>query len=185
MGSNLFINNALGMMMTCYSVLGIPITNTAINKSVGSIFTSGETIKSLIEDISEFQKRNISGMAGCAVEGLQVMDESKISEFHQFMIDTIKAQTDGGNDGHLAIRLSAFITMDIMRTWNTAQNTFLYDILELNKSQQLTFDQLDKNLKAKGVNLTHDQVTSLFDHLKIDEGETLTRTDRYANGHLF
>ena len=124
-------------------------------------------------------------MAGCAVEGLQVMDEAKINEFHQFMIDTIKAQTDGGNDGHLAIRLSAFVTMDIMRTWNTAQNTFLYDILALNKSHELTLDQLHQNLTANGVNLTDEQVSSLFDHLKIDEGESLSRTDRYANGHLF
>lgn len=53
MGSNLFINNALGMMTTCYSVLGIPVTNTAINKSVGSLFTSGETIQTLMEDIAD------------------------------------------------------------------------------------------------------------------------------------
>ena len=81
MGSNLFINNALGMMTTCYSVLGIPVTNTAINKSVGSLFTSGETIQTLMEDIADLQKRNINGIAGYTAEGLQSMDEKKIDEF--------------------------------------------------------------------------------------------------------
>lgn len=54
MGSNLFINNALGMMTACYSVLGIPVTNSAINKSVGSLFTSGQTIQDLMDDIAQF-----------------------------------------------------------------------------------------------------------------------------------
>ena len=81
MGSNLFINNALGMMTACYSVLGIPVTNSAINKSVGSLFTSGQTIQDLMDDIAQFQKKNINGIAGYTAEGLQSMDDTKINEF--------------------------------------------------------------------------------------------------------
>lgn len=54
MGSDLFINHALGLMTTCYQVLGIPVTNKAINTSVGTLFTSGETISTLMDDIAEF-----------------------------------------------------------------------------------------------------------------------------------
>lgn len=81
MGSELFINHALGMMTTCYQVLGIPVTNKAINTSVGTLFTSGETINTLMDDIAEFEKKNISGIANYAVEGLATMDEDKINEF--------------------------------------------------------------------------------------------------------
>ena len=44
MGSNLFINYSLGLMNVSYRLLGVRLTNFAINKSVGSLFTSGESI---------------------------------------------------------------------------------------------------------------------------------------------
>lgn len=44
MGSNLFLNHSLGLMNMCYKLLGIRVTNFAINKSVASLFTSGESI---------------------------------------------------------------------------------------------------------------------------------------------
>jgi hypothetical protein len=78
MGSDIFINHALGVMTTCYQVLGIPVTNKAINTSVGTLFTSGETIGSLMKDIAEFEKQNINGLANYALEGLATMDEGKI-----------------------------------------------------------------------------------------------------------
>lgn len=56
MGSDLFINNALGLMTTCYNILGIAVTNKAINSSVGSLFTSGETITTLMKDIAQLEK---------------------------------------------------------------------------------------------------------------------------------
>jgi len=46
-----------------------------INKTVGSLFTSGETIQTLIKDIQELEKNNISGIANYVVEGLNVMDD--------------------------------------------------------------------------------------------------------------
>ena len=51
MGSDFFINYSLGMMTTCYRVMGIPVTNKAINTSVGTLFTSGETLATLMADI--------------------------------------------------------------------------------------------------------------------------------------
>ena len=51
MSSNLFINHALRGMTLCYKILGRRVTNLIINKTAGTVFTSGETIGSLIEDI--------------------------------------------------------------------------------------------------------------------------------------
>jgi len=44
MGSNLFINYSLAGMGLCYKLLGVRLTNLCINASVGSLFTSGESI---------------------------------------------------------------------------------------------------------------------------------------------
>lgn len=52
MASNLFINHSLGMMNMCYKIFGIKLTNFAINNTVASIFTSGETIQSLHSDVT-------------------------------------------------------------------------------------------------------------------------------------
>jgi hypothetical protein len=52
MGSDIFINHSLSMMNLSYKVLGVRMTNFAINNSVGSLFTAGETIQTLVEDIA-------------------------------------------------------------------------------------------------------------------------------------
>lgn len=44
MSSNLFINCSLSILNVVYKVLGIRLTNFAINKSIGQLFTSGESI---------------------------------------------------------------------------------------------------------------------------------------------
>ena len=72
-------------------MLGIPVTNTAIIKSLGALFTSVETILTLMADIAEFEKRNIKSIAGYTAEGLQSLDEKKINSFQEFMLESIKA----------------------------------------------------------------------------------------------
>jgi hypothetical protein len=74
------------------------------------------------------------------------MDEKKINEFQDFMLDSIKAQTEGDREGHFALKFTALVTMDIMRDWNRVQSIFLYDILALDKFDELTFEQFEQNL---------------------------------------
>jgi len=78
MGSDLFINHSLWMMNLSYRLLGVRLTNFAITRSVGSLFTSGETIDTLLADIAELEKKNIHGVGMSVVEGLPKMDEIKI-----------------------------------------------------------------------------------------------------------
>ena len=47
MSSNLFINHALTGMTFAYKVMGHSLTNFIINKTAGSVFTSGETLETL------------------------------------------------------------------------------------------------------------------------------------------
>lgn len=70
MGSDIFINHSLSMMNLSYKVLGVRLTNFAINNSVGSLFTAGETIQTLVEDIAQLEKRNISAIGNYVIEGL-------------------------------------------------------------------------------------------------------------------
>jgi len=44
MGSELFINHSLSFINIFYKILGIRLTNFAINNTVASLFTSGETV---------------------------------------------------------------------------------------------------------------------------------------------
>lgn len=75
MGSDLFINNSLNAMNLFYKIMGVRLTNFFINKTVGSLFTSGESISTLVEDIRALEKNNIYGIANYVVEGLDVMDD--------------------------------------------------------------------------------------------------------------
>jgi hypothetical protein len=78
MGSNLFINHSLKMMNMAYKTLGITLTNFAINRSVGSLFTSGETIQTLVQDMTSLEKNNIGGIANYVVEGIPFQDEKLV-----------------------------------------------------------------------------------------------------------
>ena len=75
MSSNFFINYSLSLMNLCYKLIGVKATNFMINKSVGSLFTSGETIQTLVQDIETFEKNGVFGVANYVVEGLETMDE--------------------------------------------------------------------------------------------------------------
>ncbi len=62
----------------CYRVMGKGLTNMLINRSAGSVFTSGETLDTLVEDIKDLEKRRIGSVGNYVVEGLHEMNESVI-----------------------------------------------------------------------------------------------------------
>ena len=133
MGSNFFINHSLGITNNCYRVLGIPVTNVAINSSVGSLFTSGETLSTLMQDVAHQETKNIGSLAGCAVEGLAEMNEEKINGFYHLMLDTIGQLTKGKDEAHFAIKFTGLLSIGVMTLLSTIQYIYLYDILALDK----------------------------------------------------
>ena len=114
MSSNLFINHSLSAMRVLYRVAGIKCTNFLVNKTAGEVFTSGETIESLVEDIAQLEKRKIGGVANYVAEGLHEMDEAIIKHTLKDLNDSIEALTRDGKIGGLAIKITAIISMDIM-----------------------------------------------------------------------
>ena len=78
MSSNFFINNALWGMRLAYKFMGRSLTNLLINSTAGSIFTSGETLQTLVSDIELLEKKGVHGVANYVVEGLHEMHEPTI-----------------------------------------------------------------------------------------------------------
>lgn len=166
MGSNLFINYSLGLINICYKILGVKLTNFAVNNSVASIFTSGETIRSLVRDIDEYEKQNIKSIAGYVVEGLPVMDEARISQFYNDMFESIDAQTEGKSEAHFALKFTALISTDIMTRLSRAQNVYMDSILKYNKQEMIDISDLRNSLLERGINFTQKELQGLFDSLK-------------------
>lgn len=142
MSSNLFINHALQGMTLAYRLLGRTLTNFLINSTAGKVFTSGETLQTLAADIEQLEKRNIGGVANYVVEGLHEMNDSVIQKVYEDLIESIKLLTDGKTEGHLAIKLTSMITIDIMTRLSKAQGIFLEDILQLWGPDQISREDL-------------------------------------------
>lgn len=145
MGSEFFINYSLALTHFCYKVLGVLPTNFCINNSVGSLFTSGETIESLGADIQDLRGKNIRCISNYAVEGMPTFDEAKVVDFYNKTLATIKFQDDGIHEGHVALKLTGLIDTETMTRLSKAQDVYLYEILSLNEmratGESLSFGQ--------------------------------------------
>ena len=131
MASNLFINYSLPTMNVLYKVFGVRFANKLVNKSAGEVFTSGESISSLVADIALLEKRGIKGCGNYVVEGLHEMDEKTVQKTMKDLTDSITALTEGNTEGHLAIKLTSMIDIPTMTKLSFAQWKFLEEILEL------------------------------------------------------
>lgn len=159
MSSNLFINYSLGLMNIFYKILGVNLTNLCINKSVGSLFTSGESISTLVADIKALEKSNIYGIGNYVVEGLATMDDEFIQGVMDHMMESIHAQTEGKEEGHFAIKLTALISMDVMTRLSRAQQVFKYHILKNNSSEYITADDVNDSLQELGIALNDQELS--------------------------
>lgn len=121
MSSDFFINFSLTMLNAAYRMMGTRLTNFFINKSIGSLFTSGESIQTLVQDINNLEKNNIYGIAMYVVEGLSTYNDEKHMELFEHMLESIHAQTKGKEEGHFALKLTALVSTDIMTRMSRAQ----------------------------------------------------------------
>jgi len=186
MGSDLFINYSLGLMNLAYKCCGVKATNFVINKSVGSLFTAGESIDTLVEDMDSLEKHNIYGIANYVVEGLAEMDEPFIQGVYEHMLESIHAQTEGRSEGHFALKLTALISTDTMTRLSRAQQVFMNDILKFDKQEPIDVGDLRNSLLERGIQFSQEELDQLFRSLQFEHNETdsLSRLEIYANAHL-
>lgn len=161
MSSNIFINHALRGMQLSYRLMGRTLTNLLINSTAGSIFTSGETLDTLLQDIKKLESRNIHGVANYVVEGLHEMDEAVIQKVYDDLIDSIKSLTAEGQEGHLAIKLTSMITIGIMTRISKAQGVFLEDILQLWGPEEITKEDIRAGFNRWNIKFTEDDLNKV------------------------
>jgi len=63
------------------------------------------------------------------------MDYNKINAFHEFMMQSIVAKTEGKTEGHFALKFTAIISIDVMTRLSRAQYSFMNDILKYDKQE--------------------------------------------------
>jgi len=152
MGSNLFINYSLMGISAAYKILGTKLTNFAIENTAASVFTGGVTTSDLMVNEKELEKRNI-GTIGCyVVEGVRDAKNQLLDDFLDFSVKSIREITEGGKEGHFALKLTAYISTDLMEKLSEAQERFSKEVLEVKydsaDNSVLSKDQLRANLAA-------------------------------------
>ena len=166
MSSNLFINYSLSLMNLCYKMIGVKATNFMINKSVGSLFTSGETIQTLVQDLETFEKNGVFGVANYVVEGLETMDELYIQKVYDHMLESIQKQTEGRDEGHFALKLTALISTDVMTKMSKAQLFLMNDILKFDKQESISIYDVSTSLRRNGIEFTQKELDQFYSSLK-------------------
>ena len=131
MGSNVFINYSLMGMNMAYKLLGVKFTNLVIEQTAGSIFTGGVTLKDLSNDIALLESRGVGGIGCYVVEGLRKVENQKLDNFLDFSIESIDALTENTNQGHFALKLTAFISTELMEKVSLAQQRYVHEILNV------------------------------------------------------
>lgn len=156
MGSNLFINYSLSGMTYAYRLLGIKLTNTVIEQTAGSIFTGGVTLDDLSRDIEILQERGIGGIGCYVVEGLRKVDNAVLDDFLELSLQAVDKLTEKSEEGHFAMKLTAYVSTELMEKLSLAQQRFTEDILQLKhdstNNSELSIEDLRRNLEAAGVN---------------------------------
>ena len=114
MASNIFINYSLSGMRIAYRLLGIKLTNKLIESTAASIFTGGVSLKDLIREIRVLEDRGVGTISMSVVEGLRNVPEKTLDEFLAFSEETVRQMTEGKSEAHFAVKLTAFVSMEIM-----------------------------------------------------------------------
>ena len=131
MGSNIFINYSLMGINMAYKVFGTRLTNSLIESTASSVFTGGVTVADLMESSKSFSKREI-GTIGCyVVEGVREAENEHLDQFYDFSVESVQAVTEGAKEGHFALKLTAYISTDVMEKVSQAQDRFANEVLQI------------------------------------------------------
>lgn len=156
MGSELFINYSLMGISVAYRLLGRRFTNFAIENSAASVFTGGVTVNDLMKEVGTLENRGIGSIGCYVVEGVRDARNKELDHFLNFSIRSIKEITQDRQDGHFALKLTAYISTDVMEKISLAQHRFVHEVLQVKFDAQdnsvLTSEQLQTNLAEIGVN---------------------------------
>ena len=135
MGSSLFINYSLGIINNFYRFFGVKITNLLIDKTVGSLFISGQSLEQLSEDIDNHKRQNIKSFSNYVAEGLKTMDAEKNQKFYEEVLKSIRVLSEHSEGAMLAVKLTCLVPIDAMTRMSAAQEVYLKDILKYDSKE--------------------------------------------------
>ena len=156
MGSNLFINHSLMGINLSYKVFGVKLTNMLIENTAASVFTGGVTVADLNKSTENMAKRGF-GTIGCyVVEGVRGAQNSSLDQFLDFSEQSVEAIAQASEQqGHFALKLTAYISTDVMEKLSQAQERFVKEVIQVNfdasDDSVLSEDALAENLARLGI----------------------------------
>lgn len=122
------------------------------------------------------------------VEGLRQVENSTLDTFCAFTERSIR-QLAGDCESHFALKLTAYLSTELMEKLSTAQHAFVHNILEVcysaDDSKILSEETLRLNLAKHGItNYTEEEFKGLVSSLCNEQGQ-MTNTHRYYGGHVY
>lgn len=94
------------------------------------------------------------------------MDEQKIAQVYQDMVQNIVQLTQSGQEGHLAIKFTALISIDIMTKVSGAQQFFQDQILKFSHQEFISKEEIKQNLTKFGIACSDDELVKLMNLLR-------------------
>ena len=77
------------------------------------------------------ESRGVGGVGCYVVEGLRKVENQKLDNFLDFSIESIDSLTENAEQGHFALKLTAFISTELMEKVSLAQQRYIDEILNV------------------------------------------------------
>lgn len=116
------------------------------------------------------------------------MENSTLDTFCSFTESSIR-QMAGDKESHFALKLTAYLSTELMEKLSAAQHAFVHEILEVNYDANdlkcLTEETLRANLTKRGISEYTEEDFSRLVKSVSDENGQMTNTHRYLGGHVY
>lgn len=114
-----------------YKLFGMKLTNALIEKTAGSLFTGGVDLEDVKLATKQLHQKNIGIIPCYVVEGLRKTQNATLDAFETYTINAIRELAENQKHSKFALKLTAYVSVELMEKINIAQETFTRQILEV------------------------------------------------------
>jgi hypothetical protein len=86
------------------------------------------------------------------------MDEKYIQGVFEHLQESIQVNTEGRDEGNLALKLTGLISTDVMTRMSRAQQMYMDDVLKFNKQETIDIEDLQNSLLERGIHFTDQEL---------------------------
>lgn len=179
-----------------YKLFGKEFTNSIIEKTGGKIFTSGPTIKTLLNDVDRFYtERGVWSGANFVLEGIERDQPEVFDGAKRYLIETIERVCETRHYAHLAIKLTGLGHMDMFKIYDKVQTALLTDLFSNNAEKHsdgklvLKRDAARQFFKNSNIEFTEAELDEFFELAKFSnskyDSNTIGEIEFFENVHAF